>query len=95
MLIFFPRLADIVVLDLASARRLYSYERSDFAGRAGKITNIHSRVGVVNCIMNIKYAAFLLYLTGTILKCGTHKLFKVVVHLVNIQHPRNVCFINN
>ena len=22
-------------------------------------------------------------------------VFKVAVHLVNIQHPRNVCFINN
>ena len=29
------------------------------------ITNIHSNVGVVDWIMNIKYAAFLLYLTGT------------------------------
>ena len=42
-----------------------SYQRSDFAGRAGKITNIHSKLDVVNCIMNINQAAFLLYLTGT------------------------------
>ena len=31
----------------------------------GNINYIHARVGVAFCIMNIKQAAFLLYLTGT------------------------------
>ena len=67
MLIFFPRLADIVVLDLASARSLYSCELPEvrFRGSRGKDNQYLFKVGVVNCIMNIKYAAFLLYLTGT------------------------------
>ena len=46
-----------MVLDLASTSKpvqLRATKRSDFAGRAGKITDIHSRVGVVNCVMNIK-----------------------------------------